>query len=165
MKSARPLSILEGLYENSKAYMKPPMPIWIHQGLYEASKTYMKPARPIWSQQVYMEPPCPIWSQQSLYGANNAYLEPARLIWSHQGVYGTSKAYVMPRALVASLNLSNRGGTIELDERRGNLGSCHQPISYLFPDKEIDKQLIVKESHYLVRSHKFLFTQINYKIC
>ena len=57
---------------------------------------------------------------------------------------------VMPRALVASLALSNRGGTIELDERRGNLGSCHQPISYLFPDKEIAKQLIVKESHNLV---------------
>ena len=38
----------------------------------------------------------------------------------------------MPCAFVASLTLSNRGGTIELDERRGNLGSCHQPISYLF---------------------------------
>jgi len=51
--------------------------------------------------------------------------------------------------LVASLTLSNRGGTIELDERRGNLDSCHQPI-LSFPDKEIDKQLIVKESHNLV---------------
>ena len=55
----------------------------------------------------------------------------------------------MPRAFVASLTLSNRVGTIELDERHGNLGSCHQPISYLFPDKEIDKQLIVKESQTL----------------
>ena len=59
-------------------------------------------------------------------------------------------ACVMPRAFVASLTLSNRGGTIELDERRGNLGSCPQPVSYLFPDKEIDKQFIVKESHNLV---------------
>jgi len=46
---------------------------------------------------------------------------------------------VMPCAFVASLNLCNSGGTNKLDERRGNLGSCHQPISYLFPDKEIDK--------------------------
>ena len=58
--------------------------------------------------------------------------------------------YVMPCALVASLTLSNHGGTIELDERCGNLGSCHQQISYRFPDKEIDKRLIVKESHNLV---------------
>jgi len=65
-------------------------------------------------------------------------------------MFGTVLLSVMPRALVASLALSNRGGTIELDERRGNLGSCHQPISYLFPDKEIDKRLIVKESHNLV---------------
>jgi len=55
----------------------------------------------------------------------------------------------MPRAFVASLTLSNRGGTIKLDERRGNLDSCHQPISYLFLDKETDNQLIVKESHNL----------------